>query len=384
MKARLALAVMALGSLACPAALADKKPQLQILTVAQADDRLVRHSEGSAIELKDGSLLLCWQEFRHGQGDSDFFPNRLVCKTSKDGGRTWGRYRVLVEPQAGDVNVFSPNFVRLGNGDILFVFMRYLSFAQAQNKYPPTAAAAWISRDDGRTFQPHTTLWQNTYNSFASSVVKRASTGRLLLPLNRDQSKKGQPDHWEGGLAYSDDDGKTWKESRVWIDLPLRGVMETHVEELRDGRLLMIMRNQLGAIFQSHSSDGGDSWSKPQTTGLKSPESCPDLVKIPRTGDLMIIWNNSLYDPKYYSHFGKRTPLTVAVSRDDGRSWSNPRNIESDPAWAYSNPGCCFTSKGTVFINYWACKYQPSGAMSNFPIHLKAAIVDVDWLYGKD
>lgn len=375
------LAATALFLLFSGIAAADKEAGIEILTVAQADAKFVRHSEGSAIELKDGSLLLCWQEFQKGQGDSDFFPNRLVTKTSKDGGRTWGDYRVLVEPSSGDVNVFSPNFVRLANGDILFVFMRYLSFSQAQNKYPPTSAVAWISKDEGKTFRPHGVLWKTSYNSFASSAIKKTAGGRILLPLNRDLSNKGQADHWEGGLIYSDDGGTTWKESDNWIDLPMRGIMETHVEELRDKRLLMIMRTQLGAVFQSDSSDGGKTWSKPQTTGLKSPESCPDLVKIPSTGDLMLIWNNSLYDSKYYSHFGKRTPLTVAISRDDGRTWSHIKNIETDPNWAYSNPGCCFTSKGTVFINYWACKYQPSGAMSNFPIHLKAAIVDVKWLY---
>ena len=47
------------------------------------------------------------------------------------------------------------------------------------------------------------------------------------------------------------------------------------IVELRDGRLLMHMRTQLGAVFQSDSTDGGATWSKPQTTGLRAPQSMP-------------------------------------------------------------------------------------------------------------
>jgi hypothetical protein len=48
------------------------------------------------------------------------------------------------------------------------------------------------------------------------------------------------------------------------------------------------------------------------------------------------------------------------------------------------NPGACFTRNGHAIIHYWTCEYQPSGAMSNYPIHLKAAIVPIAWLYGAD
>ena len=35
------------------------------------------------IELKDGRILLAWQEFRMGKRDSDYFPARLVAKPRK-------------------------------------------------------------------------------------------------------------------------------------------------------------------------------------------------------------------------------------------------------------------------------------------------------------
>jgi sialidase-1 len=355
----------------------------EIVMVAEAKGTIVRNSEAAILELKDGKLLLVWQEFEKGDGDSDFFPGRLAAMTSADGGRTWGERRVLVQPEKGDINVFSPSLVRLADGAILFCFMRYHSLEKSQNNYPPASAYAWISRDEAQTFQPLATLWSKQRVTLCNSTAKQLSTGRIIIPACGDQSTKGQPDHWESGAYYSDDGGKTWQASDNWVDLPKRGAMEPHIEELRDGKLLMVMRTQLGAVYQSRSGDGGKTWSKGESLGIEAPESCPELVRIPGTGDLLLIWNASKYDPQYASHFGKRTPLSAAISRDDGKTWSQPRHLETDPGAAFSNPGVGFTSDGRAIVTYWTCRYQPSGLMSNFPIHLKASIVSIPWLYAE-
>ena len=38
-------------------------------------------------------------------------------------------------------------------------------------------------------------------------------------------------------------------------------------------------------------------------------------MKVPKTGDLLLIYNASKYNPKWASHYGKRTPLSGAVKR---------------------------------------------------------------------
>lgn len=358
---------------------ADGVAKPEIVTIAAAKGNIARHSEAAMVELKDRRLFMVWQEFEKGTGDSDFFPGRLAEMTSADGGRTWGEYRVLVRPEKEDINVFSPSLLRLPDGGILFAFMRYHSFAKAQNKYPPASAFAWVSHDEAKTFQPLATLWTEQPVTLCNSTLKRLSSGRVVIPTCRDLSTKGQPDHWESGVSFSDDQGQTWQACSNWVDLPKRGAMEPHIEELRDGRLLMVMRTQLGAVYRSFSADGGKTWTKGESLGIEAPESCPELVRIPKTGDLLLIWNAAKYDPKWVSHYGKRTPLSAAISKDDGQTWSAPRHIETDPGWAFSNPGVCFTSADTAVINYWSCRYQPNGLMSNFPIHLKGAIVPVKW-----
>jgi sialidase-1 len=136
----------------------------------------------------------------------------------------------------------------------------------------------------------------------------------------------------------------------------------------------------LGAIYKTESDDGGKTWSPGESLGVESPQSCPELLKHPQTGDLVLIWNAAKYDPKWYSHQGKRTPLSAAISKDNGKTWSKPKHIETDPNAAFSNPGAFFTSQGTMFVNYWTCKYKPNGAFVGYPIDLKVAIVPGEWL----
>lgn len=354
-----------------------------IVDVAKADKKHVRCSEGTFIELKDGQLLLVYQEMDEGEGDSDFFPSRLVTQTSRDGGKSWGGRRIVAENEPGYANIMSPSLLRLSDGGILLTFLRNHTFAKKKNVYPPIDAFAWVSADDGQTFRPLATLWKEQMLSLCNSTLKRLSSGRIVLTVNRESSQQGERDHWQAGVIHSDDEGKSWTLGESWVDAPQRGAMEPHVAETKDGSLLMVMRTQTGNVYRSESRDDGKTWSKGEPLGVESPESCPELLTVPGTGDLLLIWNASKYDPKWASHFGKRTPLSAALSQDGGKTWSRPRHIETNGGWAFSNPGGYFTSQGDLVLNYWTCKYQPNGYMSNFPIDLKVAVIGKQWLYGE-
>lgn len=346
----------------------------RIITVAESSPSYPRKSEGDIVELRDGRLLLIYMEFS-GDG-SDFARSRFVAQESADHGITWSGHRVIAETAAGDVNVYSPNLVRSSDGGILLTFMR-------QHRATPLATTmyAWKSQDEGQTFEPFSDFMSGRDFSVCNAVVKRLRCGRLLLPVSCTSA--GNANAYDATALYSDDDGATWRQSANRVCLPMRGAMEPHVEQTRDGqRVLMVVRNQLGALFISESRDDGATWSLPQTTGLPSPESCPELTRIPSTGDLLMIWNNSPYDPAYASHFGKRCPLTAAVSKDDGRTWTHVRDIENDPLCAYSNPGCRFTqSGGAAVVNYWTCRYAEGGFMTDL-IDERVALLDTDWFYG--
>lgn len=356
-----------------PPAKASAAGKSSIVTVSKSTPELPRKSEGDVIELVDGRLLLVSMEF--GGDGSDFATTRFVSHESSDGGRTWGWHRVITETLKGDLNVYSPNLIRAQDGGILLLFMR-------QHRPGSLTNHVWKSTDEGQTFSPLVEFVSKRDFALCNATVKRLASGRLLLPASPPApGKPAETGPYAATMLYSDDDGLTWQVSDSRVELPMRGAMEPHVEQTADGRVLMVMRNQLGKLYFSESKDDGATWGPAFASSLTAPESCPELTRIPGTSDLLMIWNNS-YDPKFRSHFGKRSPLTAAVSKDQGKTWQHVRDIETAPTRAFSNPGCRFTRDGRAIINYWTCEYLPNWAMQDI-IDLRVAVIDKSWFYGE-
>lgn len=359
------------------------QPNIDIQVFAKSTEQHPRQSEGTLLERGDGSLLFLWEEFDCSEHEAeDNAPNHLAAMISRDHGLSWSDARRVVETDRGDLNTVGPNLLRLPDGEILLLFRRNHSFRPGVDW--PSSGWVWSSRDDGNTFTPKSTIWTDSSHliGFASSTVKRISTGRILLPVERENEH--QPHHYVTGTFFSDDGGCTWTCSDSWIHLPLDGAMEPHVEECQNGTLLMVMRTELGSVFRSKSFDGGRTWTPAQPLGMSAPASCPELFRIPSTNDLLLIWNHAEYDPNFGSHYGRRSPLTSAISDDNGETWKHFKNIETDPDWAYFNPGCSFISGNRIALNYAACQYQQRDGklyMNGKRVDLKMALIDVEWFY---
>lgn len=366
---------------------------IEIVMVAQASAKHPRNGGADLIDLKDGSILIARMKIFSSELEfpaGDDAPSDIITTISHDGGKTWGNERTLIERGPNDTAAYMPNFLRLRNGNILFGYEMYHRFVQGEEK--SISGYMRTSRDECKTFsEPATIFSHSAHHGGSSSDFRQISSGRIVIPICymtgaalQDEGKGLAPtDTSVAGSFTSDDEGRTWNECQSYIDLPMRGSMEPKIEELEDGRLLMVMRTQLGSVFQSFSEDGGCTWSKAQTTGLQSPESCPGLLRIPQSGDLLLIWNDSPYDPQF-DHYGVRSPLSVAISKDEGLTWEKSKAIESDPEWEFTNPASIVTSQGKLLIVYEASKYAtlvPPGKLGRTRMHLKLAIVDLDWLY---
>lgn len=291
-----------------------------------------RYSEGSVIPLRDGRLLFAITEFQKHSGDAS--PAQITGRISPDGGRTWEKPFTMQENIAKQ-NVMCVTLLRLDSdqptsGPLGMFFL-------VQNNAADGIMELRISKDEGKTFGNRTRVTKPEGFWFANNDrVLTLSTGRLLMPVagTPDQEKK---DHYTSRAYFSDDEGKTWKAGKEDVDVPQRGAMEPDVVELKDGRVLMIIRTQLGQIFAALSPDGGDTWSDAKPWGVRSPESPATVRRIPATGDLLLIWNDN-YEPGK-THLGKRRPLTAAISQDDGQSWKFHRNLEDrgDESYAYTS-----------------------------------------------
>jgi hypothetical protein len=69
-------------------------------------------------------------------------------------------------------------------------------------------------------------------------------------------------------------------------------------------------------------------WTHAEPTMLDSPTAPATIARIPSTGDLLLIWNNR---PPARTHMQDRFPLTAAISRDEGQTWAEIRNLDDTP-----------------------------------------------------
>ena len=354
------------------AGLAAAQPPLPyIVEVAKGTAEHPRNSEGGVVELKDGSWLQVWCEWlASGDTGGDFSPCNLVAATSRDDGRTWVEKRTLIKGEPGGLNVMPASILRLDNGEIMLQYHRLHSQDQR-------SAFVQFSRDEGSTWSAPVRIWGpvEEYNIFAAnSVAIQMSSGRVLVPVTL---ASGRTRGW-ASTFWSDDRGRTWKRSDARVELPMRGAMEATVAERPDRTLLMVMRTQLGSIFAAESADG-IRWSMSRTLGIAAPEARPLIARIPHSNEMLLVWNDSQYDPRHH-HFGVRTPIRVAISRDGGRTWINRKTIESDPQYEYTNFGIGFSSKGKAILQYMASKEEPGGRFGRSAIGLRNAIIPLEWL----
>jgi len=110
----------------------------------------------------------------------------------------------------------------------------------------------------------------------------------------------------------------------------------------------MFIRTNAGVQYFSHSTDNGETWSQVIASDIKSPMSPASIARIPSTGDLLMVWNNNGVNQK-------RTPLNIAISRDEGKTWANIKTLENDPDGSFCYTAIHFTGKN-VLLGYsnWA------------------------------
>ncbi len=306
-----------------------------------------RNSEAAIIPLKDGSLLLGWTEFYAGNG-ADHGPARITGKISADGGHTWGNKFTLVENNGG-CNVMEVNFMRLKNGDIALFYL------QKNSESTDCRVMMRTSSDEGRSWMNQKQMSPDgKYTGLTNGRAIRLRSGRIVLEA------------WADEYCYcllSDDDGTTWHDSQR-IKPASGGCWECACIELQNGKVFMLMRTELGSQYKSISSDAGETWSDPVPTALTGTAAPVSISRVPGTGDILAIWNNN---PGAKS----RNPLTIAISKNEGETWVNFRNIEENPddAWAY--PAVTWIDH-IALITYFNYK----GGLS-----LKLKSLSVDWFY---
>lgn len=306
-----------------------------------------RNTEGSFARLKDGRLLFIYSKFST-EGPADSGAATLAARYSPDGGATWTASDEKVVDNEGGMNVMSVSLIRLRSGELALFYGR-------KNSMLDCRPYMRISKDEGRSWSAaRLAIPDNGYYVLNNDRVVQTRRGRLILPVAYHKNETAEPSRFNGrGVAMcylSDDRGKSWRRSRTVLENPTpspAGLQEPGVVELKDGRLLMFIRTAMGSQYYSYSTDGGDTWSAVEPSTLASPLSPASIKRIPKTGDLLAVWNDHAHVSEEIRN-KLRTPLTVAISRDEGKTWEKAKNIADDPAGWYCYTAIAFAGERVV------------------------------------
>jgi len=316
-----------------------------------------RNSEASAIKIKGDRVLLAWSDF-YG-GPTDFSAARISAVISSDSGRKWGEKFTLVE-NASVVNTMMPSFLRLQSGELALFYLKLEDVADSR-------IFVRKSYDEGTTWTGEICVTPDKgFHSPANDRCIQLRDGRIVMPDSVDTTFWPNSLNTQLRCYYSDDAGNTWQQGSGDQEVPGGGA-EPVIVERKDGSLLMIIRTRLSHIYHCDSFDLGDTWSVPKPMDLAAAYSPPNMKRIPNTGDLLLVWNHSL-------DIRKRSPLTSAISKDDGETWEHVRNLETNDKHAFAYPSITFLDD-EVLLTYYRSRYEITGW------ELKLKIIPTDWFY---
>lgn len=324
-----------------------------------------RNSEGDFITLIDGRILFIYTHYT-GQSGADWGNAYLASRFSLDNGKTWSKESKIEIQQEGKNNVMSVSLIRLPNGSIALFNLRI----DGEFKCSP-----WIriSNDEGNTWgKPWKCIPDREgYFQVNNDRVILLENGRLLMPVvEHNVSHQKWDSIASRGIIWnfwSDNMGISWNSGNS-IDYPVNSpagtiMQEPGVVEFKNGHNLMYMRTSSHVQFISFSKDQGVTWSPAERSNIPSPRSPAVIKRIPSTGDLIMVWNNNGGNEK-------RSPLSVAISRNNGESWEKTKNIEDDPNGSFSYPAIHFTNND-VLVAYCA-----KGLSATYISRLS-----LDWIY---
>lgn len=322
-----------------------------------------RNSEGDFITLKDGRILFIYSHYTGVSGD-DHGNAFLAGRYSSDKGKTWTQEDIKIVDQEGEMNVMSVSLLRLKSGEIALFYLR-------KNAFTDCIPYVRISKDEAKTWSdPRPCITDKEgYFVLNNDRVIQLGNGRILLAVAMHQSPGETKFSRVGRLwsYFSDDNGRTWTSGHEIPNPAGIVTQEPGMVELKNGAILMFIRTNTGAQYFARSMDKGVSWSAIERSNITSPTSPASIARIPSTGHLLMVWNNTVNE--------KRTPLNIAVSTDEGKTWEHIKAVESDPERGFCYIAIHFINKN-VLLSYCAGS-QSEGILTQTDIKR----LSLDWIY---
>lgn len=370
-----------------------------------------RNSEGDFIILKGGDILFAYSKFLSGKGD-DHDRCVIAARVSKDKGETWSSEdRIIatneVEPEG---NVMSVSLLRLNDGRIALFYLQKIA---GDTETIATRVMMKTSSDEGQTWSEETDCTAGMplgYRVVNNARIIRLKSGRVLIPVAwhrfHGTGDYDMDNDAELYCIWSDDDCATWQRGKGYYIDEMEGkvgkyvpgckenqlcklakasdedkapagkrviTQEPGIIELNDGSVLMYIRANTGYQWYASSRDGGETWEDLRPAPYVGPLS-PATMRRLADGRLLLIWND--HEGREEELGRARTPLTLAISTDEGQSWPARKILEGsyDPE-NRTHYHYCYTAtlelKDRILLAYCA--------EDNLK-HLRITSVPLNWL----
>ncbi|MGI6456490.1 MAG: sialidase family protein [bacterium] len=329
------------------------KPALSVLLVLfsslsiSADDIIVERVIGpefpgeykhpaSITELENGDLYIAYYS-----GAGEYATDTAVYGMRKKKGEdTWSQPQVIADTP--DISEGNPVIWQAPDGLVwLFYVNRY------GDTWSTSRVKIKISRDGAHT-------WSDSFMlTFEQGTMVRGqpivlNDGDYLLPLYYEAGEDTEmtaPETSSFFMRYNPET-KTWKETNR-IHSPM-GNLQAQVVQITDEYLVCYIRRggnfeptDDGYLLRAESHDGGWTWSDARQTEFKNPNSAVDFIKL-QNGHLLLVYNDNM---------NERTPLTVAISTNNDKTYPYRRNIrEGDNTFAY--PYAIQSRDGKIHVVY--------------------------------
>ncbi|WP_221761390.1 sialidase family protein [Salibacterium salarium] len=330
---------------------------------------LFPHNHASnIISLRNGDLMCVWfGGSREGKSDIS-----ILCSRLKKGGHTWSEPVILSSDSTRSEQ--NPILFENPNGELWLVFT-----AQDSIHQDSAVVRYRTSSDDGITWSDEKTLF-DTPGSFVRHPPIILETGEIILPAYYSiKSDTGFLGKDYSVVKISNDNGESWNEYPVNNS---KSLVHMSIVEGSNNKLIGFFRSRKADnIYVSISEDYGKTWSTPEKTSLLNNNSSIQCKKL-NNGNLAMVFNNVNADlappevnsPPWFDEKDRqsikvnqqseqesiwgviRSPLTIAISEDEGKNWSYVKNIatadkdKKSPEFSY--PSIYQTEEGAIHITY--------------------------------
>jgi len=301
------------------------------------------------VELPNGDLLCAWYA-----GEHEAAPDVAVLTARKRAGAPDWDDPVVVADTPGKPEGNCVLFVNAVNRLWLFY-----GTIQGRLEGPPGPGVRFASADQkyktsddlGRTWSEDVYLRKEWGYVFRCKPITLAN-GDIIIGTgcNGENSR----------FLISADLGDSW-----FYTEQVPGMRNQHptIIQRQDGSILALLRpwGEERAIGKAISQDNGRTWSAAVPTELPNPHAAVDMLRL-QDGRVVLAFNNNP---------NRRSPLTLALSHDEGETWPVRREVETDEG-EFSYPAVVQDRAGLLHLTYtWR------------RTHIKQVCLELEWIEGK-